>query len=229
MSSYNPATAPLIEEDEEDQPFQRSVPSSTGRKRMGRSPPPRPLTSFGDFSVSTRSATGVGFARATKKLISAAMNDEYKDLADKMQFKCEDGILFVFKGVQVFKYWTDYPKSLAIIIPVPEGQFAEEFKSQFGTRVFKLFLEDIKSLPFNFPIVAASKVGDNFPAGHVPVKLRLSPGMLDKFRTRDNAQVFKTDAVWDLYVLPSVYHASQDIPVPGFSFRLQRAEERAPR
>ena len=228
-------------QDEEMDLVPRYIPtgSSTGRRR--HSPPPPPLDpmahipKFSDFTVSraVSSAFGTGTGGNAKKWISSSLPDEHKHMADLMQIKCEDSILFMFHGVKVVKYWTDYPKSLAIVVAVPEVQFSREFQSQFGSDAFKLFLAEIKSLPFNFPLVPASKVDpDSFPADHVPVKLRLSANMLKRFQERGgetDKPTYKFNAVWDLYVGISVYHASDNIPVPGFSFRLLRAEERPAR
>jgi hypothetical protein len=186
---------------------------------------PAPVLSFSDIGLPAAMVV-----RPNRKLMSAAFAEQYKELADNMQIRCEDGCLLLFTGVRVYKYWTDYPKSLAIVLAVPESQFADEFKNQFGPRTCELFQQHIKSLPFNFPIVPRQKLPDGFPDGHVPVKLRLSAGMLEKFRDkREDGVQYKKDAVWDMYVVPTVYHSNQEIQVPGISLRLQRLDSRPSR
>lgn len=233
---FNPSSKKAQDVDDDNSPmYQPSVHASSTGRRGARavSPPSRSLAKFTDFTVSRSVSAAHGTSSGSgRKLLSASLPAEYVYLADLMQAKCEASILFIFRGVKIHKYWTNYPKSLSLIVAVPEAQFADEFKSQFGADALTLFLQDITTLPFHFPLVPAGKLTDDFPADHVPVKLRLSETMLDKFKERGsdvNMPSYKKDAIWDLYVVVNVYHATADIPVPGFTFRLQRAEERSPR
>lgn len=189
--------------------------------------------SFSNYG-SSRPASASASGRGQRKLMSATLPGEYQELANAMQSKCEEGILFIFRGISVYRYWTDYPQSLTLLLAVPQTQFADEFKSQFGAVTLERFLKQCSSLPFNFPIHPLSKMQESFPEGYLPIKVRVSAAMLDKFRDKreagnsfdDGKDKYRTDVVWDMYIVPTLYHANANIEVPGFSFRLHRVESR---
>lgn len=194
--------------------------------------PAQPALSFSNFG-SARPLPASG-GRGQRKLMSASMPPEYQGLADSMQSKCEDGILFLFRGVHVFRYWTQYPGSLTLLVAIPEAQFQEEFKGQFGAFTLDLFLQQCPTAPFNFPIHPPDKLPAEFPKGCLAIKVRVSAAMLNTFRDRresgssfeDAKDKYRTDVSWDMYIVPTLYHANANIEVPGFSFRLHRVEAR---